>query len=131
MENKWWRRGGNALVVLVTLFLALDAGMKLAGAEPAIAATTELGFSATTTRLLGLVLGVCTLLYAVPATRFLGAILLTGYLGGAIAAQALHGSPLVTHVLFGVYVGIAVWASVWLRSNAARQLIPYQWGTAP
>ena len=124
MENRWWRRGGTALVLLVTLFLALDAGMKLAGAEPAIAATTELGFSTTATRLLGLVLGVCTFIYAVPATRTLGAILLTGYIGGAMAVQALHGSPIGTHVLFGGYVGLAVWASVWLRSNAVRQLIP-------
>ena len=126
MENRWWKRSGTALVMLVTLFLALDAGMKLAGAEPAVAATTELGFSTNATRLLGLVLGVCTFLYAVPATRILGAILITGYLGGAIAAHALHGSPLGTHVLFGGYVGVAVWASVWLRSNAVRQLIPYQ-----
>ena len=131
MERKWWSRSGTALVVLITLFLALDAGMKLAGAEPAVAATTELGFLPAATRLLGWVLGVCTVLYAIPATRFLGAILLTGYLGGAIASQALHGSPLGTHVLFGGYVGIAVWASVWLGSNAVRQLIPYQRRTGP
>jgi hypothetical protein len=124
MEKHWSRHAGAALTVLITLFLALDAGMKITGAEPALAATGELGFSAAATKMLGLVLGVATIIYAVPITRILGAILLTGYLGGAVAVQAVHGSPLATHVLFGVYVGIALWASIWLRNVSLRQLIP-------
>jgi hypothetical protein len=38
----------------------------------------------------------------------LGAILLTGYLGGAVAAHARLGDPLLTHDLFGVYLGLFV-----------------------
>jgi len=123
---RWSRHLATPLTLLVALLLALDAGMKLVGAQPAVAATGELGFSATATRYLGLVLSGATLLYVVPATRVLGAILLTGYLGGAVAIHAAHGSPLTTHVLSGVYVGIAVWASVWLRDDGLRQLIPFQ-----
>ena len=67
---------------------------------------------------------VCVALYALPRTAVLGAILLTGYLGGAVAAHARLGDPLFTHVLFGVYVGIAVWGGLWLRDPRVRALIP-------
>jgi len=36
----------------------------------------------------------------------LGAILLTGYMGGAIATNMRVGSPLFSHTLFAVYLGI-------------------------
>jgi hypothetical protein len=111
-------------LVLVTVFLALDAGMKIAGAPPSIVATGELGFSAGATRMLGLLLGAAAVLYVLPVTRVLGAILLTGYLGGAVAVQAQHGNPIPTHVLFGVYVGVTMWAAIWLRSADLRQMIP-------
>jgi hypothetical protein len=110
---------------MVTLFLALDAGMKLIGAQPAVATTGELGFSEAATRLLGLVLGISTLLYLVPKTRILGAILLTGYLGGAVAVQARNGASVLTHVLFGVYLGMAAWGALWLRDEDLRRQLPF------
>ena len=124
MEKHWIRHVGTALVVLVTSFLALDAGMKLAGAQAAIEATGGLGFSPAATRMLGAVLALSTIVYVVPATRVLGAIVVTGYLGGAVAVQAQHGNPVPTHVLFGVYVGVALWGSVWLHNTGVRQLMP-------
>ena len=54
----------------------------------------------------------------------LGAILLTGYLGGAVATHLRIGSPLVSHTLFGVYLGVAVWAALWCRLPTLRALIP-------
>ena len=42
-------------------------------------------------------------------------ILLTGYLGGAAATHARIGSPLFSHVLFGVYVGLG-----WPRRRAKQ-----------
>jgi hypothetical protein len=124
MGNVWIRYLGVALTVLVILFLTLDAGMKIAGAPPSIAATTELGFQADVVPVLGWILAVITILYAVPRTSTLGAVLLTGYLGGAIAVQLQHGSPLATHVLFGVYLGVLAWAGLWLRSESLRAALP-------
>lgn len=124
MEKHWIRHVGTALVVLVTSFLALDAGMKLADAQVAIEVTGGLGFSRAATRMLGAVLALSTIVYVVPATRVLGAILVTGYLGGAVAVQAQHGNPVPTQVLFGVYVGVALWGSVWLHNAGLRQLMP-------
>ena len=50
-----------------------------------------------------------------PRTAVLGAIYLTGFLGGAVAAHYRIGSPLFTHVLFGVYVAAIRWAGLVLR----------------
>ena len=82
------------------------------------------GSSETLARSLGFITLACTILYAIPPTSILGAILLTGYLGGAIASHVRIGSPLFTHDLFGVYVGVLVWAGLWLRDARVRALLP-------
>jgi hypothetical protein len=53
-----------------------------------------------------------------------GAILLTGYLGGAVATHVRVGSPLLTHVLFGVYLGVMLWGGLYLRDARLHVLIP-------
>ena len=115
---------GWALVGLSTLFLLMDGGMKLVGARVSVEATTQLGFSADQVRLLGLLLVASTLLYAVPATSVLGAILVTAYLGGAVAINLRHGTPLASHTLFGVYVGVLAWAGLYFTTPALRALLP-------
>ena len=55
----------------------------------------------------------------------LGAILLTGYLGGAIATNLRVGSPLFSHTLFSVYLGIILWGGLYLRDPRVRALIPF------
>jgi hypothetical protein len=59
-----------------------------------------------------------------PRTAVLGAILLTGYLGGAVATHVRVGNPLFSHVLFGVYSGVIIWAGIYLRDARLRLLIP-------
>jgi hypothetical protein len=124
MGDRRIRYLGIGLSVLVILFLALDAAMKIISAAPSIAATAELGFRPDVVPALGWILALTTILYAVPKTSALGAVLLTGYLGGAIAVQLQHGSPLATHVLFGVYLGALAWAGLWLRSESVRAALP-------
>ena len=67
---------------------------------------------------------VCTLLYATPRTAILGAILMTGYLGGAIATHLRVGSPVFTHILFGLYLGLLMWAGLYLRDARLRPMLP-------
>jgi hypothetical protein len=38
-------------------------------------------------------------------------------LGGAIAVQLRAGNPLLSHVLFGGYIGLEVWAGLLLRNG--------------
>jgi hypothetical protein len=119
-------RGGWALSGLAILFFLMDGGMKLAYLPVVAEASAQLGWPAdrgTVTLLATLLLG-STLLYAIPRTAMLGAILLTGYLGGAVATHVRVGSPLFSHVLFGVYLGVIVWAGLWLRDPRLRALIP-------
>jgi hypothetical protein len=73
---------------------------------------------------LGVLLLVCTLLYAAPQTAVLGGILLTGYLGGAVVTHMRVGDPLFSHVLFGVYLGVLLWLGLYLRDARVRALVP-------
>lgn len=118
--------GGRALSGLVILFLTLDAAMKIAAlpivaeTAPTIGWTGDPGFW----QRMGLLLLAITALYAWPRTAVLGAILLTGYLGGAVATHLRVGDPPFSHVLFGVYLGIALWGGLWLRDSRLRALLP-------
>ena len=124
------RRIGIALTVLVGLFLAMDTGGKLFAPammianSPPLGLPNDIGFH----RMLGAILALSLALYLIPRTAIVGAILLTGYLGGAVATHARIGSPLGTHTLFGVYLGIALWAALWCRLPALRALLPLRQG---
>lgn len=130
MSAQALRRTGIALTVLVALFLAMDAGGKLFAPELMIANSPALGLPDDPQfhRLLGAILAASLALYLVPRTALLGAILLTGYLGGAVASHARVGSPLMSHTLFGVYIGVLLWAALWCRLLALRALLPLRKG---
>lgn len=116
---------GRLLSGLVIAFLLLDAAMKLVPVQPVTEAMQNLGFNSTDTlaRGLGILLLTCTVLYMFPKTALLGAILLTGYLGGSIAIHLRMGNPLFSHILFGGYIGVALWAGLLARSAQLRSLI--------
>lgn len=115
---------GIVISAIPTLFLLMDAVGKLVKPEPVITGTVELGYPETVILPLGIVLVICTILYAVPKTSVLGAILLTGYLGGAVATHIRIGNPLLTHTLFPVYLGILIWLGLYFRDVRLRQLVP-------
>jgi len=116
---------GRALSGLAILALTMDAVGKLAVPEMMIANSPPLGLPADPAfhRLLGAILAVSIALYAWPRTAVLGAILLTGFLGGAVLAHLRVGSPLATFTLVGVYIGVVVWAGLWLRDPRVRALL--------
>jgi hypothetical protein len=111
----WRRRAGVALSVLATAFFLLDATGKLLQVEPVLQGSVALGWPATSVVPLGALLLFGALLYAVPRTSVVGALYLTGFLGGAVAAHYRIGSPLATHVLFGIYVAAVMWSGLVLR----------------
>lgn len=129
----FWRASswaGRILTGLVASFLLLDGAMKLVPLDVVTATMAELGWPAdvATARTLGVLTLGATVLYLWPRTALLGAILLTGYLGGAIATHVRIGSPLLSHALFGVYLGALVWGGLWLREPRLRALLG--WTTA-
>jgi len=118
---------GRILSGLVILFLLVDAGLKLVSPETAIKYSPPgLGWplDVPTMTLLGTLLLIPTLLYIWPRTAILGAILITAYLGGAVATHVRIHSPLFSHILFGVYLGVMLWGGLWLRDPRVRALIP-------
>lgn len=111
---------------IAILFLLMDAVMKLVRAQVAVDTTLELGYPENVVPILGVILLICTIIYLVPRTSVLGAILLTAYFGGAIATHVRVGSPLFSHVLFPVYLGVMLWGGLYLRNAALSKLFPYQ-----
>jgi hypothetical protein len=119
---------GRVLSGVVILFLLVDGAVKLIPLAVVTDTMQQLGYtpSAPTARILGVLTLVCTALYAYPKTSVLGAILLTGYLGGAMATHFRVGSPLFSHLLFGLYLGLMVWGGLYLRDERLRALIPFR-----
>lgn len=116
---------GWVLSCLAIAFLVMDATMKLLALPIVLESSAPLGFAGTDmARGLGALLLSCTVLHIVPRTAILGAILLTGYLGGAVATHVRVGSPLPSHILFGVYLGLLIWGGLYLREARIRALIP-------
>ena len=116
------QRTGLVLSGLVTLFLLLDGGARLAGFAPYVEGLTKFGYDATLAPWIGASLLVSTILYAVPRTTVLGAILVTGYLGGAVATQVRVGDP---WFLFPAVMGALAWAGLWCRSPRIRESLPF------
>jgi hypothetical protein len=113
---------------LVALFLAMDAGMKLADLPQVEQATAQLGFPHSSILQIAVLEILCLVLYLVPRTAAFGALLLTGLLGGTVAAHLRAGDPLFSHVLFGVYVGMLAWGGLWLRDARVRAVLPLATG---
>jgi hypothetical protein len=73
--------------------------------------------------MIGVIELVCVILYVVPRTALLGAVLTTGLLGGAIASHLRADSPLFAYTLFGIYLGIFMWAALLLRDPGLRRYL--------
>lgn len=118
---------GRVLSGIIILFMIFDGVIKLPPLDVVTQTMVPLGWPAdvNVARLLGVIGLISTALYALPRTSVLGAILLTGYLGGAIATNMRVGSPLFSHTLFSVYLGIILWGGLYLRDPRVRALIPF------
>lgn len=117
---------GRVLSALLVLFLLFDGAIKLVPLEIVTETSLQLGIPTHLARTLGVLTLLGALLYAIPRTSVLGAILLTGYLGGAIYVHVRADSPLFSHTLFGVYLGLIMWGGLWLRDPAVRVLLPFR-----
>lgn len=120
---------GRVLSGIVILFLLFDGAIKLVPLAVVTDTMQQLGYSPSveTARILGVLTLFCTALYAYPKTSVLGAILLTGYLGGAMATHFRVGSPLFSHLLFGLYLGLMAWGGLYLRDERLRALISFRY----
>ncbi|MEH2566368.1 DoxX family protein [Bradyrhizobium sp. AZCC 2289] len=127
-DSKCARLLGRILSGLVIVFLLFDGAIKLVPWPVVTETMDKMGYGSNESlaRSLGVITVVCTVLYSIPPTSILGAILVTGYLGGAIASHVRIGSPLFSHTLFGLYLGLMLWGGLWLRDRNLRSLLPFR-----
>ena len=120
MQSKKMLWTGRIISALVILFLVADSVGKVMKFAPYLEGTVRVGYPASLVVPLGIVLLICTVVYAIPITSVLGAILLTGYLGGATATHVRVGQAF----WFPVMMGVLLWAALFLRDDRLRALIP-------
>jgi hypothetical protein len=120
---------GRVLSGLFVLFvLGASVAPKLFGMQVADDTMRQLGWPDGYVLMIGVIELVCVLLYVFPKTSVLGAVLMMGLLGGAIATQIRAGSPLFSHQLFSIYLGLFMWGGLWLRDPALRAVFPWRAG---
>lgn len=118
-------RIGWGMTALFGLFmLGASVAPKFMGLQAAIDSMTALGWDEDYLPLIGTIELVLTLMFFVPRTALLGAILMTGLLGGAMSANIRAESPLFSHTLFGIYLGVFMWIALWLRDARVRRVFP-------
>ena len=116
---------GRVLSALFALFmLGASATPKLLRLPLVEAGMAELGWPPGYGFMLGWLELSCVVLYLIPRTSVLGAVLTMGLLGGAIATHIGAQSPLFSHQLFPIYVGLVMWGGIWLRNPQLRALFP-------
>ena len=115
---------GRVMFGLVIAFLIFDVGIKLIGLPIVAETMVQIGWPAGMGFTIGVIEALCLVLLIVPQTAVLGAILWTAVLGGAVATHLRIGSPLPSHTLFGVYLGLLMWGGIWFREPRLRALIP-------
>jgi len=117
---------GRILTGLFALFmLGASIAPKLLQLPIAEEIMAQLGWPAGYALMIGVLEFGFLVLYLIPRTSVLGAVLMMGLLGGAMATQIRAGSPLFSHILFSLYLGLFMWGGLWLRNPYLRALFPF------
>lgn len=125
MSEQTLTRIGWTLSALFALFmLGASVAPKLMGMPLAQETMAALGWPDAPVLMIGLIELACTLLFLIPRTGLFGAVLMMAVLGGAITTQIRAGSPLASHTLFGIYLGIVMWGGLILRDARIRAVFP-------
>ncbi|MFZ3006911.1 MAG: DoxX family protein [Phenylobacterium sp.] len=117
---------GRVLSGLFVAFMVMDLTMKLLNLKVVADTMAQMGWPTDKARLLGALQLIGVGLYIYPRTAVLGTVLVTAYLGGAVATHLRIDSPLLSHILFGVYLGVIAWAGLWLRDARLQSLFPWR-----
>lgn len=116
---------GRVLTGLFALFmLGASIAPKLLRLPIAEETMAQLGWPAGYAFMIGIIELTCLVLYLIPRTAVFGAVLMMGLLGGAMATQIRAESPLFSHILFSLYLGLFMWGGLWLRDAKVRALFP-------
>jgi hypothetical protein len=123
-SNRTQRITGWVLSGLFAAFMAMDIVMKLLRLPIVEQTGQQLGLPAGSGFPIGVGEAILLALYLYPRTSVLGAVLFTGLFGGTAATHWIAGSPVPSHILFGVYLGVIAWGGLWLRDAQLRRIFP-------
>ena len=115
---------GRIMSALVVIVLAADGTIQLFAPARIASMLQETGFAMDLTRVVGPIILVCALLYAIPATAALGAILVTGFLGGAICAHVRMGELGSVPEIISLLLGAMTWGGLYARDPRIRAILP-------
>jgi hypothetical protein len=115
---------GRIMSAFVVIALLADGAIQLLAPSQVASTLQETGFAMDLTRVVGPIILVCAILYAIPATAVLGAILVTGFLGGAICAHVRIGELGSPPELISLFLGAMTWGGLYLRDPPIRAILP-------
>ncbi len=117
------KTGWIITALLLAFLLPASVAPKLLTMQVAADTMTQIGWPTRFLVPLGILELSLLALFAWPRTGPLGALLFTGMLGGAMATHLRVGSPLASHTLFGLYLGLFMWLALYLRDPALREFV--------
>jgi hypothetical protein len=117
---------GWTLTVLISALLGFSSVIKLVGVPEVRQTLSGLGWPAHLDFTVGVLELIFLALFLIPRTAVFGAVLETALLGATVALKLRVGDPMITHVLFGVYMGFFVWGALYFRDPRVRQLMPWR-----
>jgi hypothetical protein len=115
---------GRIMSALVVIALMADGAIQLFAPAQIASLLQETGFAMNLTRVVGPIILVCAILYAIPATAVLGAILVTGFLGGAICAHIRIGELGSPPEIISLLLGAMTWGGLYARDARIRAILP-------
>ncbi|WP_156307604.1 DoxX family protein [Sphingobacterium endophyticum] len=113
---------GEILKILVCLFFAFDAIMKLIKSKSSIDTTMQLGLPQSCVQFLGAILLIATALYSFRKTSIYGLLLVVAYLGGAVAIMYTSKPESYSYLFPFIFGLLAVIAEYILNDNFRKIL---------
>jgi hypothetical protein len=109
-----------ALSALIVLFLLGDAAVNIFAPHLLADVQAQVGFPPELSPLLGGILLLCALVFAMPRTATIGAILITAFAGGAICTHLRVGEIGSPPQVIAIALAVLAWLSLWLRDENVR-----------
>ena len=114
-----------ALSVLVALFLVTDAALSIFASHLLADAQAKVGMPSYLSPIVGGIILVCTLLFAIPRTATIGAILISAFAGGAICTHLRVGEIGSPPQFIAIALAAVAWLSLWLRDANVRRAVGF------
>ena len=111
------------LSALLVLFLMIDAAVNIFAPHILAGVQAQVGFPADLSPLLGGIILMCAVLFAIPRTAIIGAILITAFAGGAICTHLRIGEIGSPPQFIAMGMAAVAWLSLWLRDQNIREAV--------